>query len=243
MKKFLICLLSVLLICSSLLLSSCDSSDKIDDINGLSAEEAYTRAIASLDDIERYRVDLDMKGSIKILFSIPLFEAEDFYYYIYDGDNGHYGITDEGVEQLKESDVEDILNEMQEELWYYNGVCYVRDGGFKYKFESEVNPIERSDYEIAVEEVLAENSGKVQCYKDGDKYYFTVTIKDPSEAKLFEDADKEVYTVYFDEDGYISNIHVYAKTGMFEYEYDSEYSYDDVPAVTPPSDAQNYTKY
>lgn len=237
MKKITAFLLCVVLVMSCFMLSSCER--KIDDINGLSAGEAYTKAVNSLAEIGRYRVDLSFTIGINArVFNIPIVNAEDFYFYVYDGDNGHYGMGEDAMDDMDKFGVADVLEGFDDELWYYENTCYIRNGESKSMFYSDAEPFERSKYEKAVSKILSENTEEIQCYKKGDEYYFTVV----SEGLIItEDAEEEIYTVYFDEDGRITRIHVEGVMfGFMSYAYESEYSYDDVPPVAPPEDAEAY---
>ena len=221
-------------------------SKKVDNIDGLTPREAYEKALVSLEDIERYDVHLDMKSQAKILF-VPIYtiEVEDFCYYSYDGENQHYEIPDESLKVLEENGLSDVMSGFDEAIWYVDGVCYVKNGTNKEKFTSTYNPIQRSKYETAVSHILRDHAGETQCYRDGDRYYFTVTITDPSQMELNMGTDDEVYTVYLTEEGYVDEI-IFEGTmkGFVTLTIAADYSYEDAPKVTPPADAHNYvTKY
>ena len=241
-KRIALIVLSLVLVVSCCCFVSCDNVKEVEDIDGLTPLEAYERALVSLEDIERYDVHLDMKSQAKILF-VPVYtiEVEDFCYYSYDGDNQHYEIPEESLRVLEEKGLSDILSDFDEALWYVDGVCYVKNGDVKEKFESSYNPIKRSDYETAVSNILIKHRGETQCYRDGDRYYFTVEITDPAQMELNMGTDNELYTVYLTEDGYVDEI-IFEGTmkGFVHLTIAADYSYEDAPKVTPPSDAHNY---
>ena len=241
-KRIALIALSLLLMLSSLSLVSCDAFKKVDSINGLTPREAYEKALVSLENIDRYDVHLDMKSQAKVLF-VPIYtiEVEDFCYYSYDGENQHYEIPEGALKILEEQGLSDITAGFDEALWYVDGVCYVKNGNVKEKFTSSTNPIQRSDYETAVTHILRKHAGKTQCYRDGDRYYFTVTITDPAQMELNMGTDDEVYTVYLTEDGYVDEI-IFEGTmkGFVTLTIAADYSYEGAPRVTPPYDAYNY---
>ena len=245
-KRITLIAFSLLLVLTSFSFVSCDFSKKVDNIDGLTPREAYEKALVSLEDIERYDVHLDMKSQAKILF-VPIYtiEVEDFCYYSYDGKNQHYEIPDESLKALEENGLSDVMSGFDEAIWYVDGVCYVKNGTNKEKFTSTYNPIQRSKYETAVSHILRDHAGETQCYRDGDRYYFTVTITDPSQMELNMGTDDEVYTVYLTEEGYVDEI-IFEGTmkGFVTLTIAADYSYEDAPKVTPPADAHNYvTKY
>lgn len=245
-KRITLIALSLLLVLTSFSFVSCDFSKKVDNIDGLTPREAYEKALVSLEDVERYDVHLDMKSQAKILF-VPIYtiEVEDFCYYSYDGKNQHYEIPDESLKVLEENGLSDVMSGFDEAIWYVDGVCYVKNGTNKEKFTSTYNPIQRSKYETAVSHILRDHAGETQCYRDGDRYYFTVTITDPSQMELNMGTDDEVYTVYLTEEGYVDEI-IFEGTmkGFVTLTIAADYSYEDAPKVTPPADAHNYvTKY
>lgn len=241
-KRIALIVLSLVLVVSSFCFVSCDGVKEVENIDGLTPREAYEKALVSLEDIDRYDVHLDMKSQAKILF-IPIYtiEIEDFCYYSYDGNNQHYEIPEESLRRLEEEDLSDIMSGFDEALWYVDGVCYVKNGSVKEKFTSATNPIQRSEYETAVSHILRDHAGETQCYRDGDRYYFTVTITDPSEMELNMGTENEIYTVYLTEEGYVDEI-IFEGTmqGFVTLTIKADYSYEDAPIVTPPADAENY---
>ncbi len=241
MKKILVCILTLAMLLSCLTLTSCGAK-KTDTIDGVSVEEAYAAAIKSLGEIERYQVDLSMKVSFEIL-SVPIYRinVDPFYHYSYDGANEHHWLDTDAKKILDSQDMSDIYSDMDDDIWYYDGVCYVSNGSNKYKFASEETPLERSEYEEAIDKIVADGAGKTQCYKKGDLYYFVVTITEQDDMALDDEAVKEVYTVYFTADGYIQQILVEVDLGFFtSYSYKVNYVYDGLDPVTPPADAEDY---
>ena len=208
MKKILIYALCLAMLLVSLsTLTSCEKAVK--EINGLSAQEAYVKAIQSLDSIDKYSATTSMKVQIK-LWVLPVYtlSIDDFYFYSYEGDNIHCGFTEEGKDKLIEEEMQDVLYDVEDEMWYYDGVCYYIDGSYKGKFSSATSPIYESEYEIAVSNMLESVGDECECYKKGDQYYFTVTITDSSLMEFDSSSTKEEYTVYFNEDGYITRIEI-----------------------------------
>ena len=241
-KRITLIALSLLLVLTSFSFVSCDTFKKVDSIDGLTPGEAYEKALVLLEDVDRYDVHLDMKSQAKILM-VPVYtiEVEDFCYYSYDGENQHYEIPEESLAVLEEKGLSGIMSDFDEAIWYVDGVCYVKNGNVKEKFESSYNPIKRSDYETAVSHILENHKGETQCYRDGDRYYFTVEITDPAEMELNMGTDNELYTVYLTEDGYVDEI-IFEGTmkGFVHLTIAADYSYEDAPVVTPPADAHNY---
>ena len=241
-KRIALIALSLLLVLTSFSFVSCDNLKKVDSIDGLTPGEAYEKALVLLEDVDRYDVHLDMKSQAKILF-VPVYtiEVENFCYYSYDGKNQHYEIPDGSLEMLEEHGLSDVMSGFDEAIWYVDGICYVKNGNVKEKFESSYNPIQRSDYETAVSNILRKHRGETQCYRDGDRYYFTVVITDPAQMELNMGTDNELYTVYLTEDGYVDEI-IFEGTmkGFVHLTIAADYSYEDAPKVTPPSDAHNY---
>ena len=241
-KRISLIILSLVLVLSAFSFVSCDNVKEVADIDGLTPLEAYEKALVSLEDIERYDVHLDMKSQAKILF-IPIYtiEIEDFCYYSYDGKNQHYEIPEDSLQRLEEEGLSDVMSGYDEALWYVDGICYVKNGNNKEKFASDTNPIQRSEYERAVSRILSKYAGETKCYRDGDRYYFTITITDPAEMELDMGTENEIYTVYLTEEGYVDQI-VFEGTmeGFVTITIDADYSYEDAPVVTPPADAYNY---
>ena len=243
MKKITSLALVLVLIISVFGFTSCAGAVEVDTIDGSTPEEAYTRAIQRLDEIDKYYVNLDMKASMKLaIVEIPIMNIEGFYFYSYEGDNVHCGITDSAMEQMENADVADAVSGYEKEMWYVDGVCYVDTGSSLYKFESSYCPIENSQYERAVKELIDEGEGEFHCYKKGDLYYFTITNTDNSNMKFEVGADKETFTVYFDEKGFIQEINVRIELGGISIlTLASRYFYgDDAEHVTAPANKEEF---
>ncbi len=243
-KKIFALLLAAVLIVPMLALTSC-GPQAVEDIDGKTPEEVFSIAMAELDEDARYEVRLGMKTTVK-LFIFPVYSIDIPHMVTYSygkGENEHYFITQEAIEIASKEDV-DLLEDSDEELWYVDGWAYCRNGSDKYKLKAESSPIEPSGYEKAVAELLEENAGSVECYRDGDGYYFTVTITEKSELKM-DVGEKEVYTVYLTEDGRVSKIVINGyntSEGLpVESIMTSEYIYDGLSEdITPPEDADSY---
>ncbi len=245
MKKRIVALaLCALMLTSLFCFASCGAKE-VDDIDGKTPEEVFMIAMQQLEEHSEYEVHLGMEMEFK-LWIVPLYtiNVEHMVTYAYDGADQMFRIVPEAVEQLEEEDMGDIFYGFDDEIIYVDGVCYVKNGSNKEKFSSETTPIEKSDYEKAVGELLAENAGEVRCYRDGDLYYFTIEITDEDELKL-DLGDNELYTVYLDEDGRIEKITVEsdqtieglaAQTIMT-----ADYIYEDLEGIKAPSDASSYT--
>lgn len=206
MRKTIICMLCIVMLLASLpVLSSCEK--EIEDINGMTAEEAYTKAIKALEEIDKYSASASMSIKVKIL-GVPVYSiiVEDWCFYSYEGKNQHYGVTPEGKQKMIEEEIWD--SSITEEMWYCDGIFYYIDGSYKGKYSSEICPIEKSEYEVAVRKMLDRVGEECKCFKKGDLYYFTVSITDSDLMPFDNEATKETYTVYLDEDGYIKTIEI-----------------------------------
>lgn len=243
-KRITLIVLSLLLVLAGFSFVSCDGANKVDSIRGLTPSEAYEVALVALEDIERYDVHLDMKSQAKILF-VPIYtiEIEDFCYYSYDGENQHYEIPEASLARLEEEGLSDIMSGFDEAIWYVDGVCYVKNGNVKERFESDTNPIKRSDYETAVKNILRKHRGTTECFYEKGRYYFTVTITDPDQMELNLGTENEKYTVYLTEEGYVDEI-VFEGTmqSFVTLTIKADYSYENAPKVTPPADAYSYAE-
>lgn len=241
MKRFLAISLLVVMLVSCLFLTSC--ARKVKNIDGQTPKEAYEKAVTSLETIDKYTVKLSIDSRTQLLF-IPIYKItlNDFYTYAYDGNNQHFYIAEETLE-LAESDpdIADILYGYDENVIYYNNVCYVNNSGYKYKYESSYLPYGDSEYEEMVKDLIDSGVGKYKCYKKGDFYYFEITNKDEDEM-LMDGAQEEITTVYFNEDGLIETIIIESKySPLVKVTIRADYSYgEDAEDVLPPSDIENY---
>lgn len=245
MKRILTLSVLFLLLLSILALSSCNvAKTVVDSIDGLTPKEAYDLAIEAIESADKYETRLNMRTEVKVLgITVYALDIEDFYYYIYEGENQHCGITDSAKEKLEDEDVADVLDGYEDELWYVDGICYLREGNSKTCFASSYSPILKSEYEEAVEEILDGGIGEYTCYKDGDRYYFTIEVSG-EDAMLDSEAESEIYTVYFTEDGYLDEIFVDVKyAALVSYKVGARYLYGDaVKSITPPEDADSYVR-
>lgn len=244
MKKFLALALALLIFSSCLCLTSCDGK-VVDSINGLKPEVAFENALKSLDEIDKYSVLLSQDTSAKILF-VPIYsiDMDDYYFYSYEGENEHYGFTEAGLKQKSEDpDIADVVSGFDDDLLYYNGVCYETSGSSKIKYARATSPYEDSEYEEAVADIIEAGVGDYKCYKDGDLYYFV--IENDKELTFDDEAKKETFTVYFNEDGLIQKIIIEIKYDfMVSTIMEAVYSYgDDAMGVQAPTDPESYTNY
>lgn len=244
MKKLLALALALMLFGSCLCFTSCDGK-VVDSINGLKPQVAFENALKSLDEIDKYSVLISQDTSAKILF-VPIYsiDMDEYYFYSYEGKNEHYGFTEAGKKLKSEDpDVADVVAGFDDDLLYYNGVCYETSGSSKIKYESATSPYADSDYEEAVSDIIEAGIGDYKCYKDGDLYYFVITN---DENLTFDDeASKETFTVYFNEDGLIQKITIEIKYDfMVKTIMEATYSYgDDAMGVQAPKDPGSYKSY
>ncbi len=236
--------LCIVMILSMFGLTSCGAKN-VEDINGKTPAEAFDVAFGKLENNSRYDVHIGMDISVKILFfEMYGISTDHFVTYQYDGANEACILVQEAVEQFEKEDMADVFYGYDDSIIYVDGVCYIKNGSNKEKFNTDTNPMEPSGYEVAVAEILEENIGKVSCYREGDLYYFTVEITDASKLK-FDMGDSELYTVYFDDKSRIKKITVESKfveDGIFETKtiMMSEYFYDDLAPIKAPDDANDY---
>lgn len=244
MKKSIVSLtLIIVLILSTLSFTSCGNGKKIETVDGKKPKEAISIALQKLEDIENYKLEIDMEIESKLLF-IPLvdLEFENFSEYTYNGDNELYTLSQEAKQKLKDEGMEEAIANADDMICYVDGVCYVKHGATKYKFESATSPVEKCEYEKAVKEIIEENSSEIQAYIDEGEYYFIVEITDKNEMKLDKENENETYTIYLDDEGRITKIIAECKLmSISNYTFVAEYSYDDVPGITAPKDAAEYT--
>lgn len=245
MKRVLSIILTCVLLISSLSLVSCSSAKEVDDINGLSAEEAYFNAMELIHESGRYEILVDMKMSINLLFiPIPI-NNEGFYFYSYDGDNEHHGLTEAGDKfmnnDLMQSVAGDMLAGYDKEIWYVDGVCYrISSSGEKTWFEADSSPVIRSELEREVNNILEYDIADATCFKKGDQYYFELVLTGYDTRLDIAGTTEEVYTIYFDEDGYIETISVDCEAEGFSYTLTMHYTYDGLDPITAPADASSY---
>ncbi|MBE6674106.1 MAG: hypothetical protein E7596_03250 [Ruminococcaceae bacterium] len=246
MKKFLALALAMLLFSSCLCLTSCDGN-VVDSINGESPEVAFANALKSLDEIDKYSVVLSQDTSAKILF-VPIYSItmDEYYFYSYEGKNEHYGFTEAGKKLKSEDpDIADVVAGFDDDLLYYNGVCYETSGTSRIKYTSETSPYSDSEYEEAVADIIEAGIGDYKCYQDGDLYYFVIENDTKGEITFDDEAVKETFTVYFNEDGLIQKINIEIKYSfMVTTVMEAVYSYgDDAMGVQPPQSPDSYTNY
>ena len=245
MKRVLSILLITVILISTLSLVSCGSAREVDDINGKSAEEAYFDAMALINEGQRYEVVVDMKVTVKLLFiPIPI-GVDGFYFYSYDGDNEHHGLTEEGEEFLNNDLIStfapDMLSGYDKEIWYVDGMCYqISSDGEKSKFASDTSPVIRSELEREVNIILQNDIAEATCYKKGGQYYFELTLEGYDTRLDVIGATKEVYTIYFDEDGYIETINVVCEAEDYTSTLTMHYTYDGLAPITAPADVSSF---
>ncbi len=240
-KKICAGALALILVCTSLLTFSSCGAIEIDEINGTAAKEVLDIVIAQLDEASKYEARLDMNISVKLFF-IPLYsiKAEECVTYKYDGEDQAYILDEEAKQKFEDEDMGDVFDMSDDEIIYVDGVCYVRNGTQKEKFYSSYSPIERSDFEKDVAEILAENAGTVSCFQDDDLYYFTVERTEDEESE-----ETEIYTIYLDEDGRIQKITLEIKMTQFlcftsKSVLTAEYFYENIDDIKAPADADKY---
>lgn len=103
MKKLLTGILCLVLILSSVALISCEK--QVDSIDGATAEEAYFKAMQSMENIDEYSAVIDMKVQVKLwVVPIQTVKIDDFYFYSYEGDNQHAGMPEETKAKIVEKD-------------------------------------------------------------------------------------------------------------------------------------------
>ena len=246
MKKVLSVILAIILLLTSLSLVSCSVVKEVDSIDGVSAKEAYFNAMDLINSSERYEVVVDMKIEVDLfLFSIPV-KIDGFYFYSYDGVNEHHGITEAGEELIENELIKtiapDAFSGYDKELWYVDGICYyITSSGSKEKFESDTSPVQRSDLEREVNYILENDMAEATCYKKGDQYYFELVLEE-DDVRLDVDGTttKEIYTIYFDNDGYIDTISVESESEGFSSTLTMHYTYDGLDPITAPEDADSF---
>ena len=246
MKRVLGIVLAAVLLLSTLSLVSCSSVQEVDSINGKTAKEAYFDAMELIHESERYEVVVDMSISFNLLFiPIPV-DINGFYFYSYDGANEHHGLTEAGDEFINNDFMQtvapDTLSGYDKELWYVDGICYrITSSGDKVKFASETNPIQRSDLETEVNYILKYDIANATCYKKGSQYFFKLVL-DGSQARLDIDGTtkEEIYTIYFNESGYIETISVESKAEGFSSTLTMHYVYEGLAPITAPADASSF---
>ena len=140
MKKRLISIALMLVVLVSCLgLTACQvpqpEGNEVDSINGMDPVAAYEAAVDALD-LTRFRVESSMGISLSLWvfpildYSIPMMVCDT------DGENVHQWITEEyfavtealGIEEEIFDELEQEGLELYEEMIYYNGVFYCRNG-------------------------------------------------------------------------------------------------------------------
>ena len=245
MKKIIISLLLIITVLfATVALSSCENGQKTDSINGETPDVAFAKAMSTLDSTDKFSINLSLDAEINVLF-VPVYgvEVDNFCTYLYNGNDQFFEISQTATDTLAEKNMSYVIDGYDDAIWYVDGMCYINNDGVKEKFESTTSPIAENPYIKAITEIVAENKDSIQCYVDGDKYYFTVELKDASETKMGLGASKELYRIYFNSDGTLDKFHVECtvKTlGLVK--FDAQYSYTDIPEINPPADANSYVE-
>ncbi len=262
MKKIIACVLCFVMVLSCVAFASCASVKKdlgvvTDSVYGKTPDEAYREGISVFEG-KQYSASVDMELSFKVaVINLDLLDCEDVYFYTYDHENQHYGVSIDLQKELsnpiagtiiKSITGEDVTSLLKEDLpateyrvWHYNGIYYTKAGNEKRQHadESTVETI-GNPFEKAVETLMAEGDGELTCYI-GEEASFQIVVDNPRDFQINTEGlhNQEVYTVFFDRLGRITEIDVYLDAPMLGLSFEIDYDYDNI-RVTPPADLENY---
>lgn len=249
MKKLLSCFLCVVMILTTFSLTSCGGDKKVDTINGVDPEEALANALEMIENADRYSTSYDLNISLGVGFLSVKGSGRGLYTETHDGDNYHYLINEDAGEASLLGDIWDELTSAAirtdfDELWYYDGMYYIRDGSSKKKYSPGYISISLmsgtemlydffdlvSDYNCYVDYL---GQYYIQGELSGDSEYI-VAVGDISLAKL-------TATVYFNKDGSIKRLVIGSDTLLAKGTSSFNYKYNNaVPELTLPADISSY---
>ncbi len=244
-KRILSLILTALLLVSALCLTSCEVGSKVDSINGVAIAEAFATAQKAVKEAPQYKIDVSLDADVEVasISFAKLLELDSVLSYQYNNGNELQTVSPEAVSALKEQGMSGVLSRFDDESRYVDGIFYSKNDDTKIKYAAEESPMKTSEYEGVIKEIVDGSIGETQCYIDDGKYYFTVKIKDASQHKMDMGADKELYRVFFTEDGKIDKIVVECVVETFGLvTITADYSYDNLDPITAPADADTYVE-
>ncbi len=243
MKKALSLVLAAVMAATCLCLSSCAEAS-VGDIDGKTPGEYLTALLGSEVEAERYDVVEGMRIEVKALV-LPLYgiELERLYVYSYDGENESLIMPKEAVDQLRENEFTDILDDHKGDVWYVDGVCYIDGRNAKEKYESSRSSIGQNARLKTLIKLLEDQGENVVCFENDGACRFVLELTEPDDMEMDIDCRREVYTVFVTPEGVLDSILIECITdGIITSttSFTLNYVYDGLSPVEPPADADEY---
>ena len=246
MKRIISIAVAVVMLISVLSFTACGTKverTQIDDIYGMTPEEAYSVAMTYIAEDNPYQVNIgmDIAFDLKIM-QIPV-EIPELYIYAYKDGNSHHLLTESGEAFLAEESLSSLVGSLFEgidkESWFVDGLYYRQTLNGEYLVsEAEQNPISSGVLEEAADTVISEYIQGATCYESEEGVFVEIVLTDDD--TLLGTFPTEIYRVYFNDNGTIDKITVTGEVNPISMTATLNYSYD-VEDITAPENAEEFT--